>query len=514
MLKQFQEKYRLTVENYQAYEKDLKAFSKLFTASDDKVFKKKLNEMLDGLPVPTVDGISGALSRLSGMDIGFYVSSFGYSIYGGGVDFGAIMSGMNCLAYACGGVVDGLRKYKGLTPANIKEVFDSIYKKETAGVPGAALASSRAKDVFAPIRAFVEQYSDEKYKQAIYVQKVMDGANKLAKEMPTVMALKCDGTEVENLENLRQMLDIYDLVIDVQDTYNELEDEYPALLKYHKALAKKSKGKKALTAEQIQQKAVEESQAAVVKNQLDEVLKYGACVPEPKKYKELSKKYKKISKMVTKSRKKGKPMDCNKIQKIWGGPIFNDETKSMALTLTMKDILDAVDKQDPVAFCTLYYREMKIAHGKDKYNGMLDEIREQIIREETELAKLQASLRDGETPAQARLNFLNDVFMPFYVYTGAPLLDCMVELVYMDTFEDFKELPRVMQTKKVVDTILKYFTMKRVDSIKEAINLYIQEKGEPKTKIPTCDKAEARETIDKMYADEGYQACLKAKKKA
>ncbi len=511
MLQNFQEKYRLTLENYLAYELEMKEYKTLFPQEEVKDFKKKLNSFLDGLKYPTVDAVRKKLDGLSGMEMGMYVSSFGYSIYGAHVNHAAIYSCMFNLVEAIEKIAEGLRAREDLTPCNVGSVYQALYKKHTESLTETSIQSSVGKAFFGKMDEFVSRYQDENVKHATYVGKLLNGIEKLFAAWCEVKALKNDGSELENLRTLRKLLDIYDLVVDVQAIYNDYEEEYQALFNYWAKQEKKAKQpKKVLSEEEIKKYAVKVSQEAVVKQQLADVKECG--VLDAKTQKTLAKAYKAICAYVKKCQKKNTPVDWLKLQKLWKeSAVVSYDDMSLAFSLTLKDFIDAVAQDDVQALVTLYNRKQLMITRKKEYDELLDSTRERIIEEEQEKIRLQATLQEGESIERKKLNFLEGAFHQFYTFTGAPLLDAMVELVYMDTFEDFPELPRVMQTKETVDAILKYFAFKRVDTVKEAINLYIQEHGEPTYEPPTCDKVEARVIIDGMYAHEEYKNCLREK---
>ena len=102
MFVSFKEKYRLALENYITYKAELDAGLKAFDSPDEKdpKFKAKVAELASELrasyPMSLAD-VTSAITSLDGMSIGSYVSSFGYSIYGGANHF-AICASIGALA--------------------------------------------------------------------------------------------------------------------------------------------------------------------------------------------------------------------------------------------------------------------------------------------------------------------------------------------------------------------------------------------------------------------------------
>lgn len=515
-LQLFKQKYRLTLENYLTYKEQLKPFYSLFERANNKNFQVALSELVKKLKSknPTHEQVC-SMQDTTQHDYYFtvcpFLAKYGYDNRNMPA---ATQNAVNdsifrprIIASTIHDVIAELSK-GGITASNFTEKWDEIYEnkfKPNVNVKK-ELESFFVKEFLKDINDFSEYCEQSKIEQGEFVAKILSGSEELLKNYKAVMAISNSDNELENVKTLRKLCDIYNLVVDVQADFSAYDDYFESTVNFLEKETKKENQFIAqiknfeidavahLTAlETVRTKQYEDSKNLVVYRGLEKI--------------KLIKKYTKLVKLYEKCEKKGKPLPYKKVAKLATFEVLAPENSFRPTAITFNEVLETIKAKDFDRF--MRFDTMAKSGKLGSYSPYKADYDRALASNKLKLQELQ---KLGVAPSDKKLKFLNEVFLPFYVFTAAPLLDAMVQIVYFGVFDEFEELPAVMQNTKTVDTILKYFELKRVDTVKEAINLYIQENGvDENYEAPSCDERETKQFIESAYKAEEYRLSLKLK---
>lgn len=524
MLQRFKEKYRLTLENYLTYKKEIEEGLSYFSSGNaDSDFGEKIaalaKRLRDEYPMGLND-VTSRISSLDGMAIGSYVSSFGYSIYGG-MDHMTICLRIGATASFWRELLDYLEEDKSITSINYIKKVEDYYAAHMNELDGAVLKSEKGKAFKEAVLSISD--SGKAYSAgAHYPRELIAGMERLLALYPDVNALdeKLDGVDgVKQLLKLRT--EIYDAVIEVQASFNSYPEEYAKLRAYWEREAIEAISE--VPAEMM--KGAEDYSREHAKADFDaKIAEYAAELKKAPLAAALAKKIEKarlaIIKYTEKMRAKGKEIDGNKVAKLamGGRTIYCTPAFEPDLEVTSAyDVVKAATEGTKQDFTELYYiseakHKLYFENRSNGENYFFSVRYNENFNEYVNNLKLKLA---EETSIADKLRFVKNTFPAFYSFVGTPLLDAMVELVYADTFHDFVAVPDEFKTKEALSELCEYFRLMRADSVKESINLYVSEYDMPSgNDFPEIDLEVTLKDIAAMYSHSDYVASLPKKEAA
>lgn len=323
------------------------------------------------------------------------------------------------------------------------------------------LSSVRHKEFIKEFDVVLDYVEKNRLRYAEYVKKYLAAMDKFASAYPVAKDINHNGTPLENIQQLQLLIQIHNLMVDTADITSAYEEAWPALHNFWDKEVKRELKSAASKLDDETLKRIDDECAQKRKSMLDDLRadleKRKDTVIDKKMQKTLTKSFAKASKLLS----KGKPYV--KFVPWWNCGAFKRSALEAALTQKNYD-----------AFVS-YWLDSRANAALS--SSALDDFRKQ--KEDEAKAALAEKLKDTvKAPSADKLAFVDDTFPKCYVLVGAALLDCQYELAYNNTFEEFTELPEALQTTAAVEKILGYFNMKRVDTVKEAINLYFTETRE------------------------------------
>lgn len=504
MLQTFKEKYKLTLENYLTYKDELNSFKTSKNCYSAQRVKKELELIIQTLPVPT--SYEGAKSEQDRWGITAFASYFGL-----------------CKWISMEKHTEAEIARLLLRPRQICATFEDIVKDLTEN----QINGNEFCEKWANHRAQLMNFLEQKEIDSTYVQifvtafddfakvaggvdfslltDIFENCEKLLANYKNVLAVNLTNDEWENVKTLRKLCDYYNMVIDANGAFNSFDDKFEPLINSLKATVKKElEVVESLKDKNIDKIAHERAVKLIREYQIKKINKHGGWGSAEKL---LNKKYNKLTKLIEKCKKKGIQVPFKKLAKFSPVPIVEDYENIYYDKISAREILEVTQTSKNI-FDRLFVFEPHKGNHKEFYEMLVEE----------EMATLNNLFNvynsTGKTLAEQNMEFVNGVFLPFYVFTATPLLDAMVELVYFGTFEEFKELPPVLQNRSSIDIILNYYKNKCVQTVKEAINLYFEKESVDEDYEPeTCNEEETRQMISNSYASEEYRASLTLKKK-
>ena len=287
-----------------------------------------------------------------------------------------------------------------------------------------------------------------------YVKSFNDALEKFASAYPIVKDLHHNGTELENIQQLRLLIGIYNLVVDTVDVTSSYDEEWEPL---HNSLNAKAKTEYNLDTIQLDEPTMK---------RLDELYfaETQRVLPPYREDVERNKdKY--LDKKTVRELKKTFAKACRLHAK---GKSYFKFVKWLTYHY-IPDVNKALEAKSYDAYVSCYLDFKARMNAHDIIHAYYDRIVREAKRESL------ANTSPNAVATLDKVTFIDNTFPRAYVYICAPLMECLKEVAYTNTFGEFTEVPDALQTTAAVDKILEYFAKKRVKTAKEAVDLYVKE---------------------------------------
>lgn len=489
MLKQFQEKYELLVQYYNSEKERLANYKELFALKEvdnsavvsaardviSYVRKNKWSSFLDWL---------NWMSVPSNQYLGCFTDEpRRFGAYGNIKDYSTQNTISSVIIYMnrlCDGMEAAL---PSLTVSNYEAVLNEVrYNAACSANISMDFAEStyHGGDVIRRFNKVLETTKIARLKHALYIESVINECEALVSMQPTVSKIKRTADHTDNIKQLKTLIEVHNRYVDAVSVFSDFPDETEELKKfYKKAMQTEAKAAAQKEYDNYKNDILNRIRSSVIGESIDNAT-----------FKKLKKSFDKASKLI----RKGK-LDDKKCFKIIPFPIGVGE-----FDIHMSDLTTALRSSRFDEYVALY-------HNSIVFNRVLKGEERKIIsnkkRETEEQVALQIQRGSGSyvEKTQSKLSFIEKNFAEFYAFVGTALLDCLIELAYSGTFEEFDELPEELQTTAAVDMIIGYFKSKRVDTVKEAINFYYKEHKDdicPRTDEEIAADKERREGLEAL----------------
>ena len=460
MLKEFKTKYQTLIQAYKSESARLAEYNKIFDTQeiDDKEVVSDVQAAIDYVRREKWDSFFSWISwepphpYLGWIEV--EIKRFG--AYGSIKDYSTQATISGVIKYY-NGVADGMAAVlPQVTAENIEQILSEVRQAaaEEAGV-SAEFAENTYHGGDALERFFkaVSIAKKMRLKHALYVRAVLKQCKALDKKSADVESLNRGSDPVENIKQLQQLIELHNVIVDAVSVFSDYDDEIKELEAYLNKALRDEAAKSA-------KKEYDSYKSEIIKRIRDEVVAEPISAATIKK---LKKSYAKAVKLNGKRK-----LTADKRAKIVPFSVGSGEfdISESALTSALRSKYED--------YVNLYYDSLvfgRVLNGKER--EMLSAKKKETENE----AKLQIEKGCGSyvVKTQPKLDFIKKNFTEFYAFVSVALLDCLIEIAYSGTFEEFSELPEELQTTFAVKTVLDYFKSKRVDSGKEAINLFYKE---------------------------------------
>lgn len=510
MLKVFQEKYKNLIDHYFVAREELEKGLKLFEESkvDFKTLVKQTAEAAYSYTGGNLEWFTAEFNRAakaydSQKQLEQFCKKFGYSyndmLANSQTFFYYIMACETyrwryhmCVEATYSGkvtqVTEGNYNDVLTVAANMayKDFVESCqrYRLNVSSYYNKMLASPLHKQFVGHFTKLSETINENKLRSAAYVRDLVLTLEMMANIYPVVKDINHNGSPVDNLKQLQLLLEVHNIVRGTVGVTSAYANEWVSLHKYWDdkvtgELNVASINLDANTLKQIEDECKAEY-LRLFRAARAEVEKNKASYLDKKTQKKLTKSFAKACKLYSKGKSYDKVV-------VW----VNSEAVNRA------DLENALSQKNFDLF--LSYWMDSVANSKtsaDAITKFRKQKTDQAKKELVERLKLTAN-----TPSSAKFAFVHSTLPRCYVFVSAALLDCLVELAYTDTYAEFGELPDNLQTTAVVGKILEYFDKKRVNTVKDAIDLYFAETKEEERPAAVVNDKERRANAQ-MIADQ------------